>query len=60
MERKSYVRVGGLKMLVVILTIITGAYTEKRRNGVMDNTSDCCTIRGAVARFESLAKHLVS
>ena len=25
----------------------------------MDNALDCCTIRGAVARFESLAKRSV-
>ena len=30
-------------------------FKKGRRNGVMDNTPDCCTIRGAVAGFESLA-----
>ena len=30
-----------------------------RRNGVMDNALDWCTIGGAVARFQSLAKQSV-
>ena len=28
-------------------------------DGFMDNAPDCCTICGAVAGFESLAKHSV-
>ena len=34
--------------------------TTAGQNGAMDSTPDCCTVCGAVARFESLAKHLVS
>ena len=31
-----------------------------RRNGVIDNAPDCCTICGAIAGFEPLANHSVA
>ena len=44
------------------LIIFCVRYTGRKygiRNGVMDKSPDCCTIRGAIAGFESLAKHWV-
>ena len=42
-----------------ILYIRCGLFILSGRNGAMDGAPDCYTIRGAVARFESLAKHSV-
>ena len=52
----------GFLILILHLFFSSGfmEYNERERNGAMDSAPDCCTIRGAVARFESFAKHFVS